>query len=378
MPTLVEMTGSQWQRGVGWIRDRPLLADGLLAAVLFFAAVMAGVTADIEGTEREWDAAGAMVAAGMVLPLTVRRIQPVAVFYVVALLTASYWVADYPDGPEVRIDDEILEIESTDLTLLPQVLTMGAEDADASSWAGGVLVHDSVADQPGRAVGEVLTIEAGNGMTIDAEIVGVFAEQLIVESDYLLDSRAFAELGSADDLSFILLDAAEGVSALEVEAALAELRIEHPQLAIDSAVSFRETAEATIDSALVVVNALLALALIIALLGIANTLALAIHERTRELGMMRAVGMTRRQVRRMVRWEAVLIATFGAVAGAVLGVGFSWVIVQAVPESITSTWSIPVARVVLVALIASAAGLMAAIVPARRAGRLDVLAAIRQ
>ena len=140
---------------------------------------------------------------------------------------------------------------------------------------------------------------------------------------------------------------------------------------------FQQSFEATIDSLLLVVNALLALAVIIALIGIANTLALSVHERTREIGLLRAVGMTRRQTRRMVRWEAALVAVFGAVLGVTIGVVFGWGVVAALPEDgFGGSLAVPVGDIATVVVIATVATLLAAWFPARRAGALDVLDAI--
>jgi putative ABC transport system permease protein len=126
-----------------------------------------------------------------------------------------------------------------------------------------------------------------------------------------------------------------------------------------------------------VVNALLTLAVVIALIGIANTLALSVHERTRELGLLRAVGMTRRQTRRMVRWEAVLVALFGAILGVAAGLVFGWGVVSALPaDTFGGTLRIPVRQILQMVVLASAATLVAAWLPARRAGKLNVLDAI--
>ena len=123
----------------------------------------------------------------------------------------------------------------------------------------------------------------------------------------------------------------------------------------------------------------MALAIVIALIGIANTLALSVHERTRELGLLRAVGMTRRQTRRMVRWEAVLVALFGAVLGVSVGTLFGWGVVRALPaDTFGGTLTIPIPQILQVVVLAAAATLVAAWLPARRAGRLDVLDAIAQ
>ena len=124
------------------------------------------------------------------------------------------------------------------------------------------------------------------------------------------------------------------------------------------------------------VTALLALSVIIALLGIVNTLALSIHERTRELGLLRAVGMGRGQLRSMVRSEAMIIAALGAVLGVVVAVFFGWALVGAMRDLGVSELVVPVRQLLALVAAAVVAGLVAGILPARRAARLPVLEAI--
>jgi putative ABC transport system permease protein len=131
-----------------------------------------------------------------------------------------------------------------------------------------------------------------------------------------------------------------------------------------------------VDQVLTMVNVMIALAIVIALIGIANVLALSIVERTRELGLIRAVGMSRRQLRRMVRYEAALIAGFGAVVGVGVGLLFGWAIVTALPATLATGVAVPVGPIATVTAVAALAGVVAAWLPARRAGRLDVLQAI--
>jgi putative ABC transport system permease protein len=116
--------------------------------------------------------------------------------------------------------------------------------------------------------------------------------------------------------------------------------------------------------------------LFIALLGIGNTLALSIIERTHELGLLRAVGMTRRQLRATIRWEAVLIAIQGAVLGLAVGIFFGWALVSALADEGLTTLDLPVTSLVVVVLIAAVAGVVAAVLPARRAAKMDVLSAV--
>ena len=121
---------------------------------------------------------------------------------------------------------------------------------------------------------------------------------------------------------------------------------------------------------------LLALAVIIALIGIANTPALSVHERTRELGLLRAVGMTRHQLRTAIRWESVLISLFGTALGFALGVGGAWGITKALADEGVSTFVLPTGQLATITVRAGLAGGLAALGPARRAGRLTVLVAI--
>jgi putative ABC transport system permease protein len=145
---------------------------------------------------------------------------------------------------------------------------------------------------------------------------------------------------------------------------------------VEDQAEFRKSQEQVIDQLLGLVTALLLLAIVIALVGIVNTLALSIFERTREIGLLRAVGMTRRQVRGMIRWEAVIIAVFGALLGIVIGIFFGWALVQALQDEGITAFAIPVSQLVIYLILAGLAGVLAAVWPARRAAKLDVLRAV--
>jgi putative ABC transport system permease protein len=123
-------------------------------------------------------------------------------------------------------------------------------------------------------------------------------------------------------------------------------------------------------------NALLALAVLIAIFGITNTLALSVFERTREIGLLRAVGMSRRQVRRMVRWEAIIVAIIGSLLGIVVGLFFGVAVTAALASQGIDVLSIPAVQIVGLVLFGAIAGLVAAILPARKASRLNILEAI--
>ena len=141
-------------------------------------------------------------------------------------------------------------------------------------------------------------------------------------------------------------------------------------------VEYREKQATFVNQLLGLVQALLAMAIIIALFGIVNTLGLSIYERRRELGLLRAVGMSRVQVRRMIRWEAVIISIFGALLGVAIGILFGWALQQALAADGVTELRLPVGQLLVYLVLAGLAGVLAAIGPARRAAKLDVLQSI--
>ena len=132
-----------------------------------------------------------------------------------------------------------------------------------------------------------------------------------------------------------------------------------------------------VDQMLTFVYGMLGIAVLIALLGIGNTLSLSIHERRRELGLLRAVGQSRAQLRATVRWESVIVAVFGTLGGLAVGTFLGWGLVRAVnAQEGFGVFDAPVGALGVVLVLAAAAGVLAALRPARRAARLDVLQAI--
>jgi putative ABC transport system permease protein len=140
--------------------------------------------------------------------------------------------------------------------------------------------------------------------------------------------------------------------------------------------AFIKSRSAVLASLLNLITAMLVLAIIIALLGIVNTLALSVVERTRELGLLRAIGMRRGQLAQMVAAESVIVAVIGAVLGSALGLALGATLAEAFTRSQQATVSIPVTQIAVYIVVTALAGVLAAIAPARRAARLNVLEAI--
>jgi putative ABC transport system permease protein len=150
----------------------------------------------------------------------------------------------------------------------------------------------------------------------------------------------------------------------------------YPNVQVQTRAQFEQTQTASVNQLLGLVYARLALAVLIALIGIVNTLMLSVFERTREIGLLRAVGMKRRQVRTMIRSEAVILAIFGAVIGIIIGTGMGVALVSSLKQQGITDTAVPVSSLVIFLVLAALLGLLAATWPARRAARLDVLAAI--
>jgi putative ABC transport system permease protein len=150
----------------------------------------------------------------------------------------------------------------------------------------------------------------------------------------------------------------------------------YPTLTIQTKQQFVDANSASIDQAQSLIDVLLVLSVIIAALGVVNTLALSVLERSRELGLLRALGLTRRQTRSMVRWEAVIIALLGALLGLVIGTGMGTAVVRALADQGLSKLSVPASQLLAYVVAAFFIGVLAAVLPARRAARLNILDAI--
>ncbi|NUP17751.1 MAG: ABC transporter permease, partial [Streptomyces sp.] len=196
--------------------------------------------------------------------------------------------------------------------------------------------------------------------------------------DYVITRDAWAPHRTQDADTLIAVSFKDGVGTDAGKAAVEKVAQQYGDPDVQTRDEYAQSSAGGIDMMLTLVYALLALAVLIALLGIANTLTLAIHERTRELGLLRAVGQTRAQLRAMVRWESVLVAAFGTAGGLGLGAFLGWVLVEASDGASDSAFAfaMPPLQLAVVALVGIAAGALAGLRPARRAARLDVLRAI--
>ena len=237
-----------------------------------------------------------------------------------------------------------------------------------------IAVLDTVARAKGWTVGDDVRVRFAETGEQRLTVAAIFSDTQQVGSSYLLGLPAYDANFTGRLDGKVLVKRAEGVSPGAARAAVERVTADYPTARLQDRTEHKQAQSAELDRDLGLLYVLLALAVLIALLGIANTLALSVFERTRELGLLRAIGMARRQVRAMVRWESVIIALFGTGLGLVIGLFFSWAMVKAAPDQAALT--LPAGQLAAGTLVAALAGVVAAILPARRAARLDVLAAI--
>ena len=240
---------------------------------------------------------------------------------------------------------------------------------------GKVLVSEDTAKSKHLRVGSSLPVEFALTHKQTLTVTGIYAKNPIA-GPYLIGLDTY-DANFRNRLDFVVaVKAADGANLGALRQGLAGALKATPNLDLRDQTQFKQDQKRQINVLLRFILALLLLSLVIAWLGIVNTLALSVFERTREIGLLRAVGMATRQVRRMVRLEAVVIAVFGALLGVVLGLGYGAALVQSLASQGIDTTSIPWTQLIVYLVVGAVAGVTAAWWPARRASKLDVLQAI--
>ncbi|MGY6018802.1 ABC transporter permease [Streptomyces spinosirectus] len=277
-----------------------------------------------------------------------------------------------------QVDGKGRALTVTDPVALARTFDLGTVDGSLRGLGtDGIAVTRAEAGKQHLTTGgkAQLTFTDGRKQTFTVRAVYGRSE---LAGDYVITRAAWAPHRTQDSDTLVAVSFKDGVSTDAGKAAVQKVAVHYGSPEVQTRDDYAQSSAGGIDMMLTLVYALLALAVLIALLGIANTLTLAIHERTRELGLLRAVGQTRSQLRAMVRWESVLVAAFGTAGGLGLGAFLGWVLVRASDGASDSAFAfaIPPVQLVIVALVGLLAGALAGWRPARRAARLDVLRAI--
>ncbi len=262
-----------------------------------------------------------------------------------------------------------------DPVALPQLLALRQVNGDIAKLGNGTIIMDSdTVTADGLVVGQPVPVVFPDGPTT-LTLAGTYKKSQVA-GKYLVALSEFSRHYNSDLDIFVMVRIASNANIADVRKEIDSVAKAYPNVTVRDQSEFVRQQEKQVDQLLGIVYVLLVLAVVIALFGIVNTLALSVIERTREIGLLRAVGMSRRQLRTMVRLEAVVIAVFGALLGVVVGSFFGWALTRALKEQGINTFAYPLWTVVLVVIVGGLLGVLAAIFPARRAAKMDILQAI--
>ena len=279
-------------------------------------------------------------------------------------------------GARVQGDSTYLAGLQTDG--ITDVADLGVRDGDLADFGtGSMLLGTKQAAALGLAPGDDVAITFPETGKVTLRVAATFENESIIGSPYVVSLTDYAaNVTSKLDRALLVRDA-DGADKAAVQADVEKaLAADYPNVDVKNPAELTKQSQDSIDQLLGLVTALLLLAVIVAILGIVNTLVLSVVERTRELGLMRAVGATRKQVRTVVRRESVLMSLLGAGTGIALGTLAGVALSRAMVDSGVRTISVPVPTLVVYIVVAAVVGVLAAVGPARRASRVDVLRAI--
>jgi putative ABC transport system permease protein len=240
---------------------------------------------------------------------------------------------------------------------------------------GTIAVNEQSAQRRGIELGDTVPVKF-QAATVRLKVIALFGQSGVLPTNYIVTPDAFVKGGLTplDTLLFVTKD--DNADAAAVRAQVDRIIKPLPTVTVKDPGELAAQAREQVNVFLSFIYVLLGLAVVIAVLGIVNTLALSVIERTREVGLLRAVGLSRRQLRLMVRLEAVVVAVLGAVLGVAMGLVFGIMLQRAIADQGVDVLAIPWFRLVIFVALAAVAGVLAAVLPARRAARLDVLLAI--
>jgi ABC-type antimicrobial peptide transport system permease subunit len=279
---------------------------------------------------------------------------------------------------EIRIGEDVESMAAYDADTGDRIIDFGLQDGSTDPLVNdnGILVFQEVAAERGLSVGDVLTVEFPDLETEQMTVAGIFEDNSVLNSPWVIDMSVYERHIEADEDFFVGASIPDGADLEATKAEVLAITDTFSSVTAQDNQEFRESQEGQVDSLISLINYLLGFALFVAFVGVINTIVLSVVERTREIGLLRAVGTTRKQIRGVVRWEAVIVCIFGALLGILLGVLFGWAAVSAIPDDIISDIAIPYESVIFTILIAALAGVAAAVIPAYLAAKRNVLESI--
>lgn len=276
----------------------------------------------------------------------------------------------------VSIDGEPHSAVGYDIETEDRVIDYKMNEGTFDLGDDGVLAFRDKADELGLAIGDSVAVAFEDDAVVDVTIKGLFDDDALVGAPWIFDRDLTVSHSTINVVSFVGVTFADGVDPDVAQAAAEEAIENFPQLAVENNSEFKETQEAQIAQFLMIIFGLLGLCILVAFIGIVNTMAMSVLDRTREIGLLRAIGTSRKQLRTMIRWEAVIVGVFGAMLGVALGLVIGIAAVTAIPDSFVSEVAIPWTWAVVFMIIGGLLGMLAAFFPASRASQMNVLDAI--
>jgi len=238
----------------------------------------------------------------------------------------------------------------------------------------GAVVDEGYAKGHNVDVGDTLALTVANGHKATVKVLGVYRDPMLF-AGVTVSSSLLNGLGVPTDKDLTMARGVPGTDPDTLKRAVEAALADYPTQTIYTQDGYKESVVGQVDMILTMLYALLAMSVTISVFGIVNTLVLSVYERTREIGMLRAIGTSRRQLRRMVRYESVITSAIGGVLGTAVGIVFAYVVTTRYAKD-GFVFSLPYAQLVVLLAVAVMVGVLAAVLPARRAARIDILEAI--
>ncbi len=275
-----------------------------------------------------------------------------------------------------QVDGKAVLVQAGDPQSIFNIMTIDVRQGSTGNLdANSIGVYYKVAKDKNWTIGTAVPVTfASTGHRV-LRVAAIYGENAQA-GNYFLGTAAYNANFSAHLDNKILVKLRPGVTTAQGLAAVQKAAQQYPGVKALDRAHYKADQTKMLNRLLALVYALLGLAIVIALLGIANTLALSIAERTREVGLLRAVGMTRSQLRSTIRWEAIIIALQGTLLGLLIGTFFGWALVAALHDQGVTVFRVPAGSLIVVVVLAALAGALAAVQPSRRAAKLDVLRAV--
>ncbi|MFF3861633.1 ABC transporter permease [Streptomyces sp. NPDC002209] len=278
----------------------------------------------------------------------------------------------------LKIGDSFRSASGVNPAAIGKLLNIETVSGSVDSLAKGeVLVAETTAKKQNLSVGSALQVQYDDGQKATLKVGGVYKDLEGLLSPYVLDNKILGGHSEDQYIPEVYVNTAGGASKANQQAVVDALG-KNPAMTVATQQDMRNEMGGMINTMLNIMYGLLGMALIISVLGVVNTLAMSVFERTQEIGMLRAIGLDRGRVKNMIRLEAVVISLFGAVLGVVIGVFLAWAVGSTFAKSVPNyALVLPWDRIGIFLLLAAVVGVLAAMWPARSAARLNMLTAIK-